>query len=215
MAEDITVSISAHIDCKEAIAKLRKQFAELSDKDFNRRLAAVLNEVKRKSNTQLARDIRETYPNIKLGTIKKAQTGTNASAGNLRVVLTTKGRPIPISNLRAIQSKKGVSFTLKGSRIMIKRAFIANVKRKVTNEDGEESEISQKLVFARGKYTKPGNSGFMFQKGGRKPIDVIRSVSVPGAQMNKNVSEVYMTNLTKALEDRAYHVIKNAVFKTV
>lgn len=195
--------IMLEVNANEAYAKLRKQFAMFSDGEFNRRFAALLNEAVRGAAVEAGRSIRERFPGIKLKMIRdpKKQIIRRASSNNLTAVLTTKGSPIPISKLSPTITKKGISYKLTNSRQHVAAAFMGK---------GKGSTV---LAFARGKYVKPGNSGFAFaeKKGPRKPMDAIKTVSVPGSMMTSQVNKRLNERVGRDLEKRAVNVLTNAL----
>ena len=65
--------------------------------------------------------------NIKIGAIKKQLVIRKASSGELQAYLKAQGKPIPLINYGARQTASGVSVNVKGSRKMIKGAFIATM----------------------------------------------------------------------------------------
>lgn len=191
----IRVMILLEVNVDKAVAQLRQQFAHMGTTEFNRRIAAVLNETLRGARTEASRSIRDRYPGIKLNTIRGSQTERKASASLLTAVLTTKGRPLPINQLGGRQTRQGVSFNLTGKRDLIQRAFIKALG-------------GNTFALARGKYTAPGNSGFSFGKP-RNPIDVVRSISVPGSMMTKAVSTSMENRIGGDFEAKASRIITN------
>lgn len=191
--------IVLNIVVQDAVRKLRKEFAHLNQRQFDQKIAVVLNQSIRAARTASGKAVRERFSGIKLSTIRNAQTLNLANAGRLISQMNVKGRPIPISSLGARQLKKGVSFNLMGQRQLMQRTFL------------KKGGGSVMLAFARGKYVKAGNSGFGFQKGGRYPIDVIRTVSVPGAMASKAVFSAIEARVAMEFEQKAAKTIANYI----
>lgn len=187
------------ISVKEAIAKLRTEFAHLNQKQFDQKVAVVLNQSIRAARTASGKAIRDRFSGLKLQTIRNAQTLSLANAGRLISQMNVKGRPVPISSLSPRQLKKGVSFNLTGKRQVMQRTFL------------KKGGGSMMLAFARGKYVKAGNSGFTFSKGGRYPIDVIRTVSVPGAMASSSVYKAIEARVALEFEQKASKTIANYI----
>jgi hypothetical protein len=192
-----TPQILIEVNLGNSIQRLRSQFYGLSDAEFKRRIAALINEASRTGRTEAGRATRERFVGIQLKLIREAGSVRKASASNLTAIITHKGGPVPISKLAGRQTKKGVSFNLTGSRQLMQRAFIKDVS-------------GGRIAFARGQYTSKGNSGFEFHKP-RNPINAIKSVSVPGAMMTKIVSKKIEQRIGVSFESRAVNVLTNAM----
>jgi hypothetical protein len=204
--------IQPKISIEQALATLRKEYPQLTTREFNQRTSAVLNEAIRGAQTDVNRDVRQRYKGIPLKVLRKNETIGKANQGKLYAELNIKGRPIPINQLKGRQTKRGVTFNLMGYRELIAKAFVARLKIKRKNKATSEIDLVDKdFALARGKYTRSGNSGFMFQKGGRYPLDVVRTISPAGAAMHSDTQKAYMVRVEKSFEDRAFKVFKNFI----
>jgi hypothetical protein len=190
--------ILVDVNLGDSIQRLRSQFYGLSDAEFKRRIAALINESARGGKTEAGKSTQERFSGIKKGLIQKAGSLDKASASTLTAKIIHKGSPIPISLLSGRQTKKGVTFNLTGKRQLMNGTFLRTAKTDV------------RVALARGVYTGKGNSGFEFAKP-RYPLGVIRSVSVPGAMMTKVVSNKIEKRIGTDFERRAVNVLTNAM----
>ena len=116
------------IDVKSTIDQvISKRWVAVKDAVLKKATSRALNKVAAMAKTQAAREIRTAGYNIKLGAIKKQLIIRKASSGELQAYLKAQGKPIPLINYGARQTASGVSVNVKGSRKMIKGAFIATM----------------------------------------------------------------------------------------
>jgi hypothetical protein len=116
------------IDVKSTIDQvISKRWIAVKDKVLKQATSRALNKVAALAKTQAAREIKAAGYNIKVGAIKKQLTIKKAYGGELQAYLKAQGRPIPLINYGARQTATGVSVSVKGSRKVIKGAFIATM----------------------------------------------------------------------------------------
>lgn len=99
---------------------------------------------------------------------------TPATRTRLISTISTWGKPIPIREFRARQTKRGVSLNIKGKRTLIPHAFFATMPAK-----GDST--GYRGVFARGLY---GKDGFVHGKK-RMPITKLVTLS-QGVMMSED-----------------------------
>lgn len=159
------------INVQPAIRHMRKEFRELTGKEFSLGVARALNRVAATARTRVIKDIARQYQ-IPQHFIKPKGGRKNASriyvrrAGTkdmssrrmrekgLQAAIVAAGFPIDLRFFDPRQEKTGVSIKVMGSRQIIRGAFMGTVKA------GKSS--SHTNVFARGNY---GGRGFQFRKG--------------------------------------------------
>ena len=173
---------SVKVDITRALAKFGNVRKEVMDKAVPRALNKVAAEVK----TESSRGIRNAGYNLKVGTIKKQIDIRRATRGNLRAVVRATGRPIPLINYGARQTKAGVSVKVKNGRKIIKHAFIAAMP------------TGHKGVFVRvgAGHKKTVKNGKVVWSG--LPIKQLFGPSIPSAFSN----EVVQAALRRKIKDR-------------
>lgn len=117
------LNISVKADISRAMAKLGNVRKEVMDKAVPR----ALNKVAAETKTESSRSIRNAGYKIKAGAIKKQIAIKRANRSELKAVVTASGKPIPLIAYGARQVGSGVSVSVKGSRKIIRHAFIAEV----------------------------------------------------------------------------------------
>jgi hypothetical protein len=142
---------------------------------------AVVRALNRTATTvraEAARDIHDEYSGMKISDIKARISVQQATRITQRVLISVSGRPIPIIQFDARQTKLGVTVKVKGTRKLLRGAFIA------TMPSGHQG------VFYR--------RGFAGSRAPRLPIDQVFSISLPVAFSNKKV----MDAVVKAAKER-------------
>lgn len=133
---------------------------------------AVVRALNRTATTvraEAARDIHLEYDGLKISDIKDKIAIRQATRITQRVVISVSGRPIPIIQFDARQTRLGVTVKVKGARKLLRGAFIA------TMPSGHQG------VFYR--------RGVAGARAPRLPIDQVFSISLPVAFSNKKVMD--------------------------
>ena len=86
-----------------------------------------MNKVAAETKVESSRSIRSAGYKIKASAIKKQIAIKRANRSELKAVVTASGKPIPLIAYGARHVGSGVSVSVKGSRKIIKHAFIAEV----------------------------------------------------------------------------------------
>jgi len=117
------LNISVKADISRAMAKLANVRKEVMEKAVPR----ALNKVAAETKVESSRSIRSAGYKIKASAIKKQISIKRANRSELKAVVTASGKPIPLIEYAARQVSTGVSVSVKGSRKIIRHAFIAEV----------------------------------------------------------------------------------------
>lgn len=117
------IKVSVKADISRAMGKLESVRKDVMTKAVPRALNKVAGEVR----TESSRSIRAAGYRIKDRAIKKQIAIRKATRNELTAVVRARGKPIPLINYGARQVKSGVSVAVKGSRKIIKHAFIATM----------------------------------------------------------------------------------------
>ncbi|SHM05786.1 Prophage minor tail protein Z (GPZ) [Nitrosospira sp. Nsp11] len=117
------IKVSVKADISKALAKLGSIPKEVMDKAVPR----ALNKVAAETRTESSRSIRAVGYNLGVNTIKRRIDIRKANRNVLKAVLRVTGKPIPLINYAARQTKKGVSVKVKSGRKVIQHAFIATM----------------------------------------------------------------------------------------
>lgn len=161
--EAVVLGLSVKSTANRLIAEIdaldRGQKATALSRALNRAIQGV--------GTDASSEIRKTY-RVKKATVGRAFAVQRATPQRLVATLRVRGKPLSLAGFRATQPKrgKGVYVNVKGARKLIRGAFL----RTMVSKDGE----GYKQVFIR-----RGKS--------RYPIDVLRTVDVPGLFSLKDV----------------------------
>jgi len=149
----------AHIDTKEAIKDLRRQYSHISEQQVDRAVSLAFNATMQKSRTQLARAIRRRYPQsaLKQGGYSggKGLIIDRANRRRLYATLSVSSKRVPLIYFKSKEVAGGVQVEVtKGERHVLPFAFIA------------KGELRRKQVLARGRYRR--GRGFVLR---RKRVD--------------------------------------------
>jgi hypothetical protein len=181
------------VNVKTNIDQALRSF-EILEEDAGKAIARALNKTATSARAQAAREIRNVGYGIKVGAIKKAISIRKANRSELTAVVRAVGRPIPLINYQARQTKAGVTVAVLNGRKTITHAFIATMKS------------GHKGVFIRAdaRTSGVGRKGFKIQRRkamGRRhglPIDELFGPAVPSAFANQIVQDA----LTQAVQER-------------
>lgn len=159
------IKIDVRHDMRAIIVGLENYRKELVDGATVR----ALNRTAITVRAEAARDIHDEYPGLKIGAVKDRIDIQKANKITQRVVISVSGRPIPIIEFDARQTRAGVTVKVKKDRKLLRGAFIATMS---TGHTG---------VFYR--------RGFRGARAPRLPIDQVFSISLPVAWSNKKVMD--------------------------
>ncbi len=114
------------VSVKADIADALKAF-DVAIEDAAKAIPRALNKTARTARAQAAREIRSAGYGMKVAAIKKAISIRKASRSELTAMLKANGRPIPLIQYGARQTKAGVTVAVLNGRKLIKSAFIATM----------------------------------------------------------------------------------------
>lgn len=117
------------IDIKSDVDRMFKQMSQVQKRDAPKALNQAINKTLKKAATVADVTIRKSL-NLKKQTIRKQFTIVQSNKTKLQGTIIVRGRPQPIIDFDAKQTKRGVTFKIKkdkGRRI-IKGAFIATMR---------------------------------------------------------------------------------------
>ena len=193
------MKLDIQIDTKFA----ERELQELSRDIQQKALSSALNKTASRARTAAARAIRDQYQ-LSSRAVRNAIRIKRSNYRTLTVTMLVEGKPFPVMAFSAKQNKSGVSFRLKGRRVMIPHAFIATMSS------------GHKGVFARGGYPKAvgviktGEAwGGKFSFGvNRTPINELKTFSVPYAFMNSSVQRELRYQITEIFPKIFIHEIE-------
>lgn len=117
------ISISVQDNFKQVAIKL----FELRNDVLEKAKIRALNKVAAQAKVAASKEIRATGYNMKAAAIKQKITIKRASSGNAVVVIKCSGRPIPLIQFGARETRAGVSVSVKHGRKIIRHAFVATM----------------------------------------------------------------------------------------
>lgn len=183
------------LDISDAVNSVRREFFDLTGREFRSGVARAINHTAAKARTQASKEIRSEY-RIRAKDLRPALTTTKASAQNIEGRLVAKGKNLPLLAFGAKQNKRGVSVNVTGQRKQIRSAFIATMRS------------GHKGVFARGHY-KGGSFRFRDKRiktsGPDLPITELTTVAVPIAMQNRKVLEATERLIVSNFPQRLRH----------
>ncbi len=136
-------------------------------RDMNRAASMALNRTVNGMRVDASREIRARYK-VKVATVNKAFSFQRATPDSLTAVVRVRGRPLSLAGFGARQTKAGVSVNVKGTRKLIRHAFIRTLR---TNK-GDEYDV----VFVR-------------QGKARYPIQALKTIDIPGLFILKDIND--------------------------
>lgn len=180
----LKVNVKADIDL--LVAKLKA-----TEREIMKAVPRSLNKTANTARAEAARLIVDQGYGIKVSYIKRGITVNRASSNDYLAVVRASGKPIPLIQYKARQTKAGVTVQVKNGRKLIKDAFIA------TMSNGHQG------VFLRKEGSK--HVSRRVRKGGPAlPIDELFGPSIPTAFQNK----IVMQELTRSVRERFPVVLK-------
>jgi hypothetical protein len=180
----------------EVLAKLDRIEASIRDAA----LPIALNKLGPQARTVGVRKVADIY-GIGARDLTPYLDVRQASTGALEWVLTVKGKGLPLSLFKPRQTRKGVSVTIKGRRIVIPHSFLKAIRGNLQvwargTYGAEVSGTRSGKRRKRGIRERTGQSAFQstgeafgrFAFGrNRFPISLLRSTTPPAAISNRDV----------------------------
>lgn len=113
------------LDTTEAEKKLRAMARYLSKQTLAKISARALNRANRAAGVAFSKEIRKDLA-VKSSTVKEALQLKKATPANLSAPIIASNKPLPMSEYRMNQTRRGVSIRVKksGKRVKLKHAFI-------------------------------------------------------------------------------------------
>lgn len=142
-------------------------YQDLPDKLVNQAAVRALNQMATTVRAEAARRIGRQY-NMKVSTAKNQMVISRATRDSLTASIVVSGRPIPLIEFDARKTWAGVTVKIKGSRKLVRHAFIATMK---------SGHVGVYERLARGKGS------------GRLPIEQLFSLSLPAAFTQKEIMD--------------------------
>lgn len=181
------INVSVKTDIDRALRKLH-----LTKDESRKAIARALSKTATTARAEAARDIRDAGYGLKIGDIKDAISIRRATAYDLKALVRATGRPIPLIQYGARQTKKGVTVNVKNGRKRIAHAFIA------TMPNGH-----------KGVFVRKGDQHRRVMRNGRVvstglPIRELYGPSIPSAFAN----EVVQRAIASAIRERFPTVLK-------
>lgn len=115
------------IDLKMDIAKVKAMLAETRREITDKAVPRALNKLAEQAKTLSSKEIRSAGYTIKAKTVKEQIVIVKATASTMTAIVKVRGKPVPLMEFNARQTKAGVSVKVKGARKVIKGAFIATM----------------------------------------------------------------------------------------
>lgn len=194
----LTMKLDIQIDTKSVERELQGLSRDIKEKA----LSSALNKTATQARTAAARRVKAIYQ-VSTRAVRNSIRIQRSNYRTLTATLIVDGKPFPVMAFSAKQNKSGVSFRLKGRRVMIPHAFIATMSS------------GHKGVFARGGYPKSvgvintGETwGGKFKFGvNRTPINELKTISVPYAFLNNSVQTELRYQISEIFPKIFWHEI--------
>lgn len=161
------------ISVKHNLKGVSLAYTDLADKLVNQATVRALNSTATTVRAEAARKVGKSY-NIRIGAAKSQMLIRRATRGNVKAVITVSGRPIPLVEFDARQTRRGVSVKVKGSRKVIGPAFIATMKT------GHRGVFIRELVGGK--------------RAGRTPIKQLFALSLPVAFSQDQIMDALLAS---------------------
>ncbi|WP_233872455.1 phage tail protein [Paraburkholderia adhaesiva] len=161
--------------------------ASLNPKELARATARAVNKTATQARTSASRDVRKQGYNLRASTIRKALALRRANPAKPAATLRATGRPVPLIDYGARQTKNGVSVRVKNGRTVLRHAFIA------TMESGHKGVFERVSKTAHRRVSKNGKT---YWSG--LPIRELFGPSIPDALANSTVEKA----MTRLLETK-------------
>ena len=105
-------------EVKRALAQLGAKIPRVVTRSLNRTISSVRTRAKREISNETG---------LKVGAVNKAMSIIKATANRFRAILSIKKKGIPIIDMGARQTRRGVTYSLGGQRRRLSNAFIATM----------------------------------------------------------------------------------------
>lgn len=148
-------------------------YQDLADKLVNQATVRALNKTATTVRAEAARKVGKDY-NIRIGAAKSQMLITRATRNSIKAVISVSGRPIPLVEFDARQTRRGVSVKVKGSRKIVGPAFIATMK------SGHRGVYLREMVGGK--------------RAGRLPIKQLFSLSLPVAFSQRQIMDALLAS---------------------
>lgn len=181
------IKVSVRGDISRALRKL-----DVTKEQARKAIPRALNKTATTARAEAAREIKSAGYGLKIAAIKKSITVVRANSTQLRAIVRASGRPIPLIEYGARQTRPGVTVTVLNGRKLIKGAFIATMP---TGHRGVfvRNAATRKRVVRNGRVTSSG-----------LPIRELYGPSVPQAFANT----VVQAALESAIRQRFPEVLR-------
>ena len=175
------IHVSVRGDITKALRKL-----DVTREQARKAIPRALNKTATTARAEAAREIKAAGYGLKIAAIKKSITIVKATGAELRAIVRASGKPTPLIEYEARQTRAGVTVAVLRGRKLIKGAFIATMPtghRGVFVRQG----MTRKRVMRNGRLTSSG-----------LPIRELYGPSVPQAFANT----VVQAALASAIRER-------------
>lgn len=162
-------------ECKFAVQDIAKSFGNMQEKVLTKATVSAINKTAQQAKTQAARAIRDAGYGLKVSDIKKAIEMKRAGPDRMIAVVKATGRPIGLIKYGARETKTGVSVQVKGTRKVVRGAFIATMPNGHTG-------VYERIGKGHAKVIKNGKASWH-----GLPIKELFGPSIPSAFINQLV----------------------------
>jgi hypothetical protein len=181
------ISINVQHNFKQVAVKLFELRTDVLEKAKVR----ALNKVAAQAKVAASKEIRGAGYNMKAAAIKQKITIKRAVSGDATVIIRCSGRPIPLIQFSARETKAGVSVSVKNGRKLIKGAFIATMP---TGHQGVYVRVGNQHKKINGKW-----HGL--------PIKELFGPSIPAAFGN----EIVQSALVKLVREKFPSILEHEI----
>jgi hypothetical protein len=174
------ITVSVRGDISRALRKL-----DVTREQARKAIPRALNKTATTARAEAAREIRSAGYGLKIAAIKKSIRIIRATGSQLRAIVRASGKPIPLIEYAARQTRAGVTVNVLRGRKLIKGVFIATMPsghRGVVRRKG----LTSKRVIRKGRVAYSG-----------LPIQELFGPSVPAAFANSVVQAALISAIRK------------------
>lgn len=164
----ITVNVTSNAN--QVIMEMKAMATEMREKATVRALNRTIEQVR----TQASREVRAAGYNLKAAVVRATMKMHRASAGRLWARVVASGRPIPLVQYSARQTRKGVTVNVMNGRKLVPGAFIAKMRNGKIGVF--EREMPQRKRTKANKYAA-------------LPVRHLHGPSIPAALANAKVQQ--------------------------
>lgn len=181
------IEVRVRVDISRALRKL-----DVTKEQARKAISRALDKTAITARAEAAREIKAAGYGLKIAAIKKSIKIVRARGKKLRAIVRASGRPTPLIDYGARQTRKGVTVAVLRGRKLINGAFIATMP---TGHRGVflRKGTAHKQVKRNGRVTSSG-----------LPIKELFGPSVPSAFANT----VVQAALARAIRERFPEVLK-------